>query len=392
MAFLLENIVHYHHNQVVTSVVVALNEHQDFVVSGHHRDPRLPCPSELRIQRRRCLFINSGDSPPGSPVAKMPSKRRRDSVGSLPSFHQWARQRRRYGLHIEGWQSSEVALHEVLLYFPGFNQSLECTCERLGQFLALGDFPSHVKPIIFSYPAGHILTYFQARQIGAESTATAQAARELLQALGQAGVRQLHVMAHSMGARAWLNALHICLDLLGGPGSQGPSQLQLTTCTLLNPDYEHQTFITRDFETLRSLCSHITLYGDTRDEALWYAEIFNSKRGPGQWLPRPQPSLGRSIYHLKHTRGAFSPPKRRRRLQASNTECEWLDMDVIDTSWMETNVHNTRHSYFNINNQLIEELRDIITFQLRAAERPRLALQEGNVYCLSAAPNCVVNP
>ena len=39
-------------------------------------------------------------------------------------------------------------------HVSGFNQSAECTCERIGQFLALGDFPPYIKPFIFSYPAG----------------------------------------------------------------------------------------------------------------------------------------------------------------------------------------------------------------------------------------------
>lgn len=33
--------------------------------------------------------------------------------------------------------------------------------------------------------------------------------------------------------------------------------------------------------------------------------------------------------------------------------CEYLDMDVVDTTWMDQNVHSIRHNYFNINPSVV---------------------------------------
>ena len=46
-----------------------------------------------------------------------------------------------------------------------------------------------------------------------------------------------------------------------------------------------------------------------------------------------------------------------------------LDMDVIDTSWMDSNVQALRHSYFNVNRWLIDDIREIITTKRRARQR-----------------------
>ena len=51
---------------------------------------------------------------------------------------------------------------EVLVYVPGFNASVEDDIMSLGQLLCLGDFPPHVKGILFAWPGGRELTYFSA--------------------------------------------------------------------------------------------------------------------------------------------------------------------------------------------------------------------------------------
>jgi len=58
----------------------------------------------------------------------------------------------------------------------------------------------------------------------------------------------------------------------------------------LNPDYELDEFVYQDFATLRSHCNHITIYGDVRDRALWFSEIYNRKK-----------CLGKRIFDLRLT-------------------------------------------------------------------------------------------
>ncbi|KAG5189789.1 hypothetical protein JKP88DRAFT_286529 [Tribonema minus] len=38
----------------------------------------------------------------------------------------------------------------------------------------------------------------------------------------------------------------------------------------------------------------------------------------------------------------------------------WLDLDVIDTTWLENNVHDIRHSFFNLNPTIVDDLRELV--------------------------------
>jgi len=68
-------------------------------------------------------------------------------------------------------------------------------------------------------------------------------------------------------------------------------------------------------------------------------------------------------------------------------------MDVIDTSWMDSNVHALRHNYFNVNRWMIDDLKDIICTEKRAKLRTaRLTNRADNVWAFLAAPSYVMNP
>lgn len=70
-----------------------------------------------------------------------------------------------------------------------------------------------------------------------------------------------------------------------------------------------------------------------------------------------------------------------------------LDIDVIDTSFMDANVHGMRHNYFNLNRELVEDIRDLLVTQRRAHQRKsRLEWIGGNVFAFLVAPTHVVNP
>jgi len=70
-----------------------------------------------------------------------------------------------------------------------------------------------------------------------------------------------------------------------------------------------------------------------------------------------------------------------------------LDMDVIDTSWMDSNVHALRHNYFNVNRWMLDDIRDIITTKRRAQLRSGgLTHRRGNVWSFVGAPKYIVNP
>ena len=68
-----------------------------------------------------------------------------------------------------------------------------------------------------------------------------------------------------------------------------------------------------------------------------------------------------------------------------------LDMDVIDTSWMDSNVQALRHNYFNVNRYMIDDIRDVISTKRRAHLRNRLTHRRGNVWSFLGAPKYIVN-
>lgn len=69
-----------------------------------------------------------------------------------------------------------------------------------------------------------------------------------------------------------------------------------------------------------------------------------------------------------------------------------LDMDVIDTSWMDSNVQALRHNYFNVNRAMIDDIRDVISTKRRAHLRGgRLTHRRGNVWSFLGAPKYIVN-
>lgn len=110
-----------------------------------------------------------------------------------------------------------------------------------------------------------------------------------VQSLVHAGVHQIHILAHSMGARLVFSALEALSPHLipaekthksGSVRSRGTRQsaasssaslkVKLSTVVLMNPDASLQRFLDHDYAALRRVCSHITLYGDNSDGALFW--------------------------------------------------------------------------------------------------------------------------
>ena len=187
---------------------------------------------------------------------------------------------------------------------------------------------------------------------------------------------------------------------------------------------------------------HITLYGDHADGALFYSETFNrtpalgkhpfqlysvepidgagdrapssaAPCSPGDLASTPparsgsaatsgedvaasprsalhagaapnRPDLGRGT--SRRIRGAPPPAPPGARNQP-------FDMDVIDVSWMDGNMHAMRHNFFNINRWMVDDLREILTTRVRARLRTsRMTHRFSNVWSFLAVPTFVVNP
>jgi len=357
--------------------------------------------------------------------------------GGRSSVDNKARRRKRLdhaGLVVDGWRqvldigtsslTASRAGYEALVFVHGYNCPLTYGIARLGQLLSLGEFPPYIKPFIFSWPSSTTMGYYNAKRVGC-SDEVAKDLRQFLDDLRAAGFRRVHVLAHSMGARIVLSALRKGFlngvlaerevvdvepsamsnaessplrprktvryrDTLPGrpqgrasagrgasDGSLGSDDvsapIQLATFTLLNPDADLDVFLEEDYWSLSRFCPHITLYADAHDGALFWSEVLGRKK-----------SLGRQPRTL-----IYAPTQ------------EVLDMDVIDTTSLDVNIHSIRHNFFNLNRMLVDDLYDVVVLGHRAREREgRLSsrwtfsedgVQNGSVYTFLCAPSYVVN-
>jgi len=214
----------------------------------------------------------------------------------------------------------------------------------------------------------------------------------------------VHVLAHSMGVQVLLSHLdEIAPALLrphsasaggeeGGsyspPGSaSGGRQLRLASVTLVNPEVSEDIFLEHCLPRLRVLCPLVTIYGDEEDGALFWSEVVNRFRVLGKLHSAPYRAECRSAPQPAPVRGAASLAA-----EGTNERGEWADIDVVDMTWLESNVHSLRHNSFNLNRTLVDDLRELIVEGKRAAQRrSRLVCRKGNVYTFLQPPLHVVN-
>ncbi|KAG0271272.1 hypothetical protein BGZ96_005905, partial [Linnemannia gamsii] len=144
------------------------------------------------------------------------------SIGSDQSRSMDKARKRRLtqaGLTVDGWRqvldidrrsSSAVtasrAGYDALVFVHGCNTALTYGIGPLGQLLALGEFPAYIKPFVFSWPSSITMGYVTAKSVG-YSNNLAKNPRQFIIDLKEAGIRQVHILAHIMGARIVLLAL-----------------------------------------------------------------------------------------------------------------------------------------------------------------------------------------
>eukprot|EP00871_Galdieria_phlegrea_P004328 jgi/Galph1/4897/GphlegSOOS_G3590.1 len=95
---------------------------------------------------------------------------------------------------------------EALVFIHGYNHMLVDALKRFGQFLAMAHLPSHLKTFVFNWPAGTSPLSYSLAAGNASSNSVQRDLDAFLQSLQHAGVRKVHFMIHSMGARLFLRA------------------------------------------------------------------------------------------------------------------------------------------------------------------------------------------
>jgi len=228
----------------------------------------------------------------------------------------------------------------------------------------------------------------------------------------------LHVFTHSMGARLLCQSLPNLIHHLKPvqvaethdvPTASRPLSIELATCTFLHPEHDLHTFIEHDFDLLHAVCPCITIYLDRHDGALWAAEWVNQQPSLGKHpfalvrkcrdLAQERSSQTRTARAVRSSRGYASSAE----LQLIDVNSEPLDVDVVDTSWMDSNAVGPRHGYFHVNRWLIDDLAEIVETRRRATDRPHRLIRidniedredavvrsggQGNVFAFLAAPS-----
>ena len=344
-------------------------------------------------------------------------------------------------LEVQDWTPS---LHkEALVFFPGFNSPLSKSLQSLGQFMAMTKVMDHVHPIIFQWPNGQVPTYRLASAISA-SDRNKKHFLQLVRGLASTGIRHVHFLSHSMGVQTMLagfqdkedgsrSDISQCFRLNHSFASGDERDDKLMICksiTMVNPDFPIDAFIDHAFLSIRRICNHVTVVGDRHDQALFYSQVINGmcnylgysqpsilnkdgKESNGQNRKEgyhPQNVVGRdigSLYFPDPQEGKEEGDEERTSLLTDERllfmgapaiilsadghvkEHLWLDVDVIDTTQLDTNIKDLRHSGFNVNPILLNDLEELIVTGRRAANRSTLLFREGNIYSYCHAPSFV---
>jgi len=283
-----------------------------------------------------------------------------------------------------GWQVGTSA-QEALLWIPGFNASTDVICTAVAQLLALGAFPAHIKPFVFSWPNGLGITYPIAESLASSALIVRDLTETFRSLLDDAHIDQIHVLVHSMGAQLFFAALPHIVDLLGERAAK------LATCILLNADSPLEQFVDSSYPLLRQCCHHITVYADVNDMALYYSKFIYrlSTCLPFVRTIATRQPLGRYPTKLHGEADRTTEAIQDHLELRVELPADYLDLDVVDASMLDSNVHGLRHCYFNLNSFIVDDLAEIVTTRRRACMRRRLTHSVGNVWCFLAAPSHV---
>ncbi|EJK68914.1 hypothetical protein THAOC_09878 [Thalassiosira oceanica] len=287
-------------------------------------------------------------------------------------------------LRVEGWVKAKSK--PALIFIPGFNSWLQHSLETFGQMIAMTQLAQNVYPILYEWPAAQVLTYRLASLMSA-SMNNRKNFLQLIEGLRSEGITDIHIITHSMGVQTLMAAFE---DVDGAPSPvakcfgpaptlTGPhlssgleNRLVCRSITLLNPDFPVAPFIERGFQTIRRVSSLITVVGDKGDQALFWSSLINGIFNRLQYS-QPSPCDSRKTeagFHFEHRVGRHieemcisagsgsermilrqtSIEKSIENASESNGEQDhWLDLDVIDTTGLDTNVNDLRHSAYNVN-------------------------------------------
>lgn len=262
----------------------------------------------------------------------------------------------------ERWLPVTDERREALVYIHGLNHTLVDALKRLGQLLALGHFPKHIIPFVFSWPScSNPFLYCCAANVSSDN-AVHRDLRRFLYSLLNSKIKKVHFLGHSLGTRFFLQSFSMLKELFAPTEDFGKEhgKLEVHNLMLLSGDYDAATFVD-DYPDFIPYIKHVSLYADSRDVALRSSKFM--LRGA---------RIGQNVEVFKDVNG--------KKLD---------DIDVIDTGDLERNIDGANHGFFNINTSMIEDLQELICTGKTAAQRTNRLVERNGVYHFTLLPRSV---
>ncbi|ELP90730.1 hypothetical protein EIN_025590 [Entamoeba invadens IP1] len=265
---------------------------------------------------------------------------------------------------------------EALLFIHGLDHTLYDALRRMGQMLALGNFPQHIVPFVFNWPSSQNAACYYCAANNACDRNQHRDFYNFLKSLENAGVKRIHIMCHSLGSKFFMQSYLLVQTLFekvekkrnesNSEVSENDDEksverdtqrMKFANLILLNSDYEVDTFVD-DYNELKERCEHVTIYADQRDSALSVSNFLTKKN-----------RLGANITPL----------------MSNGVVLE--NIDIIDTSELDRNINEARHGFFNINKVMIDDIFDIVVNSKKAENRVTRLLKVNGIYRFSLLPS-----
>ena len=111
----------------------------------------------------------------------------------------------RPSLRLLGWKRCQ---DEALLFIHGWTSGHKNAHHSLAQFLNLSRLPMNIKPFVFAWPCGSSsFSFLEVARFANQDKEAHAALADMIGSIAAAGIRRLHVFAHSMGNRLFCCAL-----------------------------------------------------------------------------------------------------------------------------------------------------------------------------------------
>jgi len=173
----------------------------------------------------------------------------------------------------DGWlaalrqQVKDAPSRDIFVFVHGFNSTFEDAARRCAQLAYDLDFDG--TPMLYSWPSVGSATAYTV-----DENTVGESGRKLAQFLedvvAQSGAERIHLIAHSMGNRALIEALRTYLD------KRAPAQRAhiFGQIVFTAPDVDRDYFIDT-MASMRNSATRITLYASDRDRALESSRVIN---------------------------------------------------------------------------------------------------------------------